>query len=260
MRRKAIVLLAFALFAAPLIGCHGGKRSTYDPKFAESFFPLEPNSLWTYRITSKSQHQTYVVTDQVVGERYIPALNLTGAVVQEYYNMDRGGTRPLVYFIKDGYRSRLSGLNYSKEAIEAPAWGRSEESEFLPLRVFPDLSWTSKTLPFGHLAGSFDIAQAHRSFFQDYDVVVPAGSFSGCMRIESRALYEGGAYSSPRNKNLSLTYEDYYAPNVGLIKTVALEGSAEGSEVERVELLKFKIESQGKGFVKSSAPDQETAR
>jgi hypothetical protein len=39
-------------------------------------------------------------------------------------------------------------------------------------------------------------------------------------------------------------YEDYYAPNVGLIKTVALEGIADGSEVERVELLKFKIQSR----------------
>jgi hypothetical protein len=244
MQLRASMLLVFALFATPLFGCYGGKRATYDPKFAESFFPLEPNSLWTYRITSKSQRQTYVVTDQVVGERYIPSLNLTGQVVEEYYNMDRGGTRPLVYFIKDGYLSRLSGLNYSKQEIEAPAWGRSEESEFLPQHVFPDLSWTSKTLPFGHLAGSFDIAQAHRSFFQADDVVVPAGSFAGCIRIESRALYEGGAYSSPRNKNLSLMYEDYYAPNVGLIKTVALEGSADGSEVERVELLKFKIQSR----------------
>jgi hypothetical protein len=260
MRLRATTLLVFALFAAPLSACHGGKRATYDPKFAESFFPLEPNSLWTYRITSKSQHQTYVVTDQVVGEKYIPSLNLTGQVVQEYYNMDRGGTRPLVYFTKNGYLSRLSGLNYSKADIEAPAWGRSEESEFLPQHVFPDLSWTSKTLPFGHLAGSFDIAQVHRSFFQAYDVVVPAGSFSGCIRIESRALYEGGAYATPRNRNLSLVYEDYYAPNVGLIKTVALEGSAEGSEVERVELLKFKIEFQSKGFVKSSRQDQGTTR
>ncbi|MBV8453144.1 MAG: hypothetical protein JOZ29_12875 [Deltaproteobacteria bacterium] len=40
-------------------------------------------------------------------------------------------------------------------------------------------------------------------------------------------------------KPVSLIYEDYYAPHVGLVKTLALEGNIYGHEVERVELIRF---------------------
>jgi hypothetical protein len=58
------------------------------------------------------------------------------------------------------------------------------------------------------------------------------------MRIETEALYEGGSYAKV-GKPLRLIYEDYYAPNVGLIKTLALEGTIRGPEVERVELMRY---------------------
>ena len=42
-------------------------------------------------------------------------------------------------------------------------------------------------------------------------------------------------------KPSKLTYEDWYAPNVGLIKTITYEGDAGGPEMERVELIHFKL-------------------
>jgi len=237
MLRKIIALLACLTLSAPILGCQG-KRAQFNPGLAHDFFPLAPESVWTYRVNSKSQHNTYVVTDKAVGERYVPSLNITGEVVEEYYNMDRGGTRPIVYITKNGYWTRLSGLDYSKEDIEAPAWGRSEEGEFMPATLMPGINWKSQIFPFGHMPGSFDIRQLHHTFFESADVVVPAGHFAGCMRIETEALYEGGSYAK-MGKPLRLLYEDYYAPHVGLIKTLALEGSMHGSEVERVELIRF---------------------
>jgi hypothetical protein len=237
MLRKIIALLACLTLSAPILGCQG-KPAQFNPGLAHDFFPLAPESVWTYRVNSKSQHNTYVVTDKAVGERYVPSLNITGEVVEEYYNMDRGGTRPIVYITKNGYWTRLSGLDYSKEDIEAPAWGRSEEGEFMPATLMPGINWKSQIFPFGHMPGSFDIRQLHHTFFESGDVVVPAGHFAGCMRIETEALYEGGSYAK-MGKPLRLLYEDYYAPHVGLIKTLALEGSMHGSEVERVELIRF---------------------
>jgi hypothetical protein len=237
MFRKTIALAVWLIFSVPLFGCHG-KTVQFDPGLARDFFPLTPDSVWTYRVNSKSQRDTYVVTDKAVGEKYVPSLNLTGEVVEEYYNMDRGGTRPIVYITKNGYWTRLSGLDYSKEDIEAPAWGRSEEGEFMPAIVTPGINWQSQIFPFGHMPGSFDIRQQHHTFFEPADVVVPAGHFTGCMRIETEALYEGGSYAK-LGKPLRLVYEDYYAPHVGLVKTMALEGTVRGPEVERVELLRF---------------------
>ena len=42
-----------------------------------------------------------------------------------------------------------------------------------------------------------------------------------------------------QKKVLSLTYLDWYAPNVGLVMTVAYEGVKKDHEIERVELTHF---------------------
>ena len=237
MRRLTTLALACTLLI-PLAGCERNTASsTFNPALAGDFFPLAPTTVWTYQIKSKSQQNTYVVTDKVIGIKYVPSLNVTGSVVEEYYNLDRGGVRPIIYVMKDGYLTRLSGLDYKKQDIQAPAWGRSEEGSFMPERLLPDLTWKSTMFPFGHMSGAFDINQTHRTFFESDAVVVPAGHFPGCIRIETRALYEGGTYA---NKGPTrLTYEDWYAPRVGLIKTVAFEGDASGPETERVELLRY---------------------
>jgi hypothetical protein len=237
MYLRTLALLTSLALAATLLGCQS-KTAQFDPALARDFFPLTPDSVWTYRVKSKSQRSTYVVTDKAVGQKYVPSLNITGQVVEEYYDLDRGGTRPIVYVTKDGYWSRLSGLDYAKEDIQAPAWGRSEEGDFMPAVLTPGFNWNSQIFPFGHMPGAFDIRQNHQTFFEPADVVVPAGHFSGCMRIETDAQYEGGSYAK-LGKPVRLVYEDYYAAHVGLIKTLALEGSSRGSEVERVELIRF---------------------
>lgn len=201
-----------------------------------NFFPLGPNTVWTYKIDSKSQRANYVVTDRVVGSQYVPALGITGQVVQEFYNLDRAGLRPIVYQDTGGYLTRLSGLDYAANQIKAPAWGRSEERNFIPEHLTPNLAWSNILFPYGKLPGGFDITQAHKSFMEPAEVVVPAGHFRNCIRIETIAHYEGGQYAKQK---LTLTYEDWYAPNVGLVRTVAYQDSADGPEMERVELMRF---------------------
>jgi len=238
-RRTARLITALLLLTVPLAGCEG-KKASFNPASAGDFFPLKPDSVWTYQVHSKSQQTTYVVTDRALGEKYVPSLNITGQVVEEYYNLDRGGTRPIVYVVQNGYLTRLSGLEYSKLNIQAPVWGRSEEGAFIPARLTPDMNWNSQAFPFGHMTGAFDINQKHRSYFEAEDVVVPAGRFSGCIRIETDAVYEGGQYAKV-NSPTRLAYRDWYAPHVGLIKTVALEGDASGPEMERVELTRYTV-------------------
>jgi hypothetical protein len=260
MKHKLALLLALTVSAAPLIGCQGEKKAAvFDPHLAGQFFPLQPQAEWTYRVTSKSQHNTYAITDTVIGEKYVPSLNVSGEVVSEYYDMDRGGIRPIVYVSKDGYFDRLSGLDYSKDDpkqdIVAPAWGRSEDGNFLPQQLSPNLNWDSKSFPFGHVQGAFDIKQNHKTFLEADEVVVPAGHFADAIRVETTAQFEGGEYAK-KGQPSKLTYEDWYAPKVGLIKTITHEGDATGPEMERVELLLFKpaaSASQGSSSA-SSAP------
>ena len=58
------------------------------------------------------------------------------------------------------------------------------------------------------------------------------------MRIDSLATYEGGSFAA-KGKPANLLYRDWYAPNVGLVKTEVLEGGERGQQMELVELLKF---------------------
>jgi len=232
------VAIASALVAVMVTAtaCKSGGEWKADP--SADFFPLKTNMVWTYRVNSKSQRANYAVTDRVIGSQYVPALNLTGLVVAEFYNLDRAGLRPIVYLDQGGYLTRLSGLDYAENQIKAPAWGRSEEANFLPEHLTPDREWKNTLFPYGKLPGSFDVTQSHKSFMEPADVIVPAGDFKNCIRIETQAHYEGGAYAQQK-QNLNLTYEDWYAPNVGLVRTVAYQGGPNGPEMERVELVRF---------------------
>jgi hypothetical protein len=266
MRHKLALLLAVTVSAAPLIGCQGEKKAmVFDPHLAGQFFPLPPQAEWTYRVKSQSQQSTYAITDTVVGEKYVPSLNVTGEVVSEYYDMDRGGTRPIIYVSDKGYFDRLSGLDYSQDSsrqdIVAPAWGRSEDGNFLPQQLSPNLSWNSKSFPFGHVEGAFDIKQTHKTFLETDDVIVPAGHFANCIRVETLAQFEGGQYAK-KDKPSRLTYEDWYAPKVGLIKTITYEGDVNGHEMERVELIRFKLpaNASAKGPSVPQAPMSSSAQ
>jgi hypothetical protein len=228
--------MAFVVTIAALTmsACH--RPWVQDP--SSVFFPLKPHMMWMYSIQSKSQQATYTLTDMVDGPQFVPALKLTGQVVKEFYKLDRAGLRPVIYYEKDGYLTRLSGLDYDHDKIKAPVWGRSEELNFIPEKLTPDQSWSNKLFPYGKLPGSFDIVQSHQSFMERNTVAVPAGHFDGCIRIHTEALYEGGPYSDQK-ETLKLVYEDWYAPNVGLIRTIAYQGEVGGPEIERVELVRF---------------------
>lgn len=232
-KRIGFALIVF--LAAGSLACNQKPAATFRPA---DFFPLRPNMAWTYRVISQSQQTRYVVTDEVLGSEYIPSLELTGYVVQEYYDLDRGGLRPIVYYRKDGYLTRLSGLDYEMRAINSPRWGRSEELNFLPQQLGPNEAWDNTLFPYGRMPGSFNITQSHKTFFDPGEIAVPAGKFRGCIRIETTAEYHGGMYDQQK-KVLSLTYLDWYAPNVGLVMTVAYEGVKREHEIERVELTHF---------------------
>jgi hypothetical protein len=99
---------------------------------AREFFPLTPDSVWTYRVNSKSQHSTYVVTDKAVGEKYVPSLNITGEVVEEYYNMDRGGTRPIYTSPKMAIGPASPALTIQRTILKRQLGGAPKKASSCP--------------------------------------------------------------------------------------------------------------------------------
>jgi hypothetical protein len=137
----------------------------------------------------------------------------------------------MLYVTEGGYINRVS--------VDGPTWIRFEEKKFLPQLLKPHLTWSNSFFPFGHLreALAFHVVQHHRTFLESGDVVVPAGRFSGCIRIETEAEYQRNIPQSA--PSLRLRYIDWYAANVGLVRTVVLKSGFFNSEVARVELLSF---------------------
>ena len=249
--KRALLAFAVVFMGIGAFACSGHWNS--NP--SAIFFPLKPHMMWMYRVQSKSQRANYTVTDMVIGAQYVPALKLTGEVVQEFLNFDRAGLRPIVYTEKDGYLTRLSGLDYVEHQIRGPAWGRSIEEDFLPERLMPDQAWDNKLFPYGKLPGAFSVVQSHKSFRETSEISVPAGRYKDCIRIETLATYVGGPYEREK-QTLKLAYRDWYAPNVGLIKTVAYQGGADGPEMDMVELIKFDSGARANAAQPQNAPDK----
>ena len=225
--------LSTAPVIAPITGCRN--NASFDPASAGTFFPLHRGSSWTYRIVDKSQAVTEIVTDRALGAGHIDKLKAAGEAVLESANIN-GGDREstFLYVMEDGYLSRVS-------SVGVPAWA-SYERRFLPQYLRPGLTWTNTLFPFGRFPAAFHVTQTHRTFLEAGDVVVPAGRFSGCIRIETDAVY-----GPPRKDGvLHLKYVDWYAPNVGLVKTRVLKSRwFSDSEVARLELLTFADSSTG---------------
>src|ERR1700680_1684708 len=91
----ALSFLSLIFLAA---GCYRAKEQPFRQPQAD-FFPLAAHSTWTYSVNDRSQVRPFTIMDTVVGQRYIPALNLTGTLVEEYCTLDRAELdTPLIFF------------------------------------------------------------------------------------------------------------------------------------------------------------------
>ncbi len=235
MKRSYVVSSILVLLL--LVGAIGDMfyhRAGRTPQLA--FFPLAPGSTWTYLVKSESQQQNYTLTDRVVGERFVDKLHRNCEVVDEYYELDRGGIRPVLYYANQGYLNRLSGLEYVGKRIEFPPFTLSIEHQFLPIDLQPSQKWKGPIYPFGDMPKAPTVSQSHQSFAESNDVITQAGHFKACVRIETVARFSGGAYEQP----LLLNYLEWYAPGVGMVKTLAKKGGFDGEVVESVELISFR--------------------
>jgi hypothetical protein len=222
MRSKIILLSALRIAALQFCSCQG---KSFDPTLAGDFFPLRPGLSWTYRIIDSSHGTTHILTDRVLG--------WTGAQsseVESEYSGPSGVLKSSIsYIVEHGYFTRQSTINNRPGTVLA-------ERAFLPQLLKPNLSWSNSLVPFVEEPDLFHVRQTHQTFFDTTIIEVPAGSFSGCIRIETLALYQSSFEANP---SLRLKYVDWYAPHIGLIKTVVEQTGLFGSEVARIELLRF---------------------
>jgi hypothetical protein len=228
MKARNWILFALALTAGQLMSCQ--REARFRPELAGSFFPLHPGLTWTYRIVNQSQGVSETLKDQVASKPRVVNPKAAGQVESKYAGSSSTGKSTMLYLIEGGYITRVS-------TVGEPAWVVFEENRFLPQFLKPGLTWSNSLFPFGELPRAFHAVQNHHSFLESSEVVVPAGHFSGCIRIETETQYKDA--DSQDSESRSLRYIDWYAPNVGLVKTQVMQSGFFGSEIAHVELLNF---------------------
>jgi hypothetical protein len=200
---------------------------------------------WIYQVTYPNGARE-TITDRVVKSDQIDSLRGTALVVSDYSGLD--GSRAVradlptsypdeltevetSYVLEGGYVSHITSLGGASGI-------RFEEGSFLPEYLWPDRAWSSTLSPFG--LGTLKINQNHQSFLEADEVVTPAGRFLGCIRIETEASYESPAgLGDKAGTSDKRFFTDWYAPDVGLVKTLVLSGAQDGREMTRIQLVRF---------------------
>jgi len=223
---------------------------------AVDFFPLHADDTWVYAVDRPLRNLHTRMTVRVRGERYVQSLRRRCRLVDESYAGndkeieapgDKPEIHPVAYYRENGFLYRALSLEYHGDELRDVGLGSGEE-RFLPDALVRDAAWDSLIAAYSLGGGSgYDVRQSHRAVSESGVVEVPAGRFSGCIRVDTVAVHGGKREGRYDSNAVVLYYSDWYAPNVGLIRTIESnrpDASApeSGPPLARIELLAYDVE------------------
>lgn len=230
--------------AAACSGLPAPPRATapVEPVPVARFFPLIEGSRWVYRIRSFVRNHTYRAEVRVLGREHVASVGREGVtVVERFYGTGPGiveEPEPVLYYFREGFLERVY-LTY-QAGKPVPIGFGSEETKFLPETLAPGRKWESNTIAF-RLGDDFgySVVHGHEVAFEPETVTVPAGSFDGCVRIDTHSDHGPGA--GGQGQDLVFWYQDWYAPGVGLVQTRQWSDEARSRERTRIELVEYEM-------------------
>lgn len=219
-----------------------------------NFFPLHADDTWVYEVFRPLRNQRTRMTVRVRGERYITALRRRCRLVDESYADADAGVGfppapaskpeiyPIAYYSENGFLYRALSLEYRDNELHEVGLGSGEE-RFLPDGLAGESSWDSVTTAYDLGNGSgYGVRQMHRAIVEARVVDVPAGHFRGCVRVDTVALHSGRRDGEYDSDPIILYYSDWYAPNVGLVRTTQSNRPDGAALVSQIELLAYDVE------------------
>jgi hypothetical protein len=223
--KMANALVAVAALAAAAGGCTRARGGL------AYYFPLKSGMVWTFRFSGSTGATGELATTnqaprQVFGFNATPQRNTGGDKTYiEFYADDGQGIRHVAIDESDGLESRLNDHSY-----------------VIKLPIAAGTSWREMDRTFD---GTVYDASTRIESVND-SVSVPAGTFSGCIRIRSTGLAstaKGTARAPGLNSGVRLvaggedvSVEDYYwlAPGVGPVKATHQESRGEGMTAQSI--------------------------
>jgi hypothetical protein len=193
------------------------------PSKAADYFPLKQGMIWTFRFAASGGANgklttTNLAPEKLYGHTVVPQENTGGAsAYREYYMDDGTGIRDVAIENAQGLSSRMDDHAYVIKA---------------PVRIGTAWREVARTLD----GSTFDAKTTIESTSDK--VSVPAGTFSGCVRVRSTGTASPVKHVSMgrRVSEGEIRVEEYYwlTPAVGPVKAVHQETAGEGAMARSV--------------------------
>jgi hypothetical protein len=241
-------------FTAYLASASGTGQTSDGPGDLGNYLPFDLNNTWRYQGQKRVGGGTGVAFSNTrrVGGTQLVGSGITAQVLIES-NHSNSGREELDYFVKT-----TEGIVY---------WGNNDTTDSITPRVIPYLD---KRFPL-HLGRTVDVVdRTGVDLGSDLDgdgktenldiliqtngnslerVIVPAGTFEDCIKLESHASITLTLSASKRTLTSTGDLTEWLAPRVGLVKQVSVTNPPDGSPVETVEeeLAEFIFDKEGQG-------------
>ena len=225
MHAPGLTMLGIALAA----GCGLVGRAPAD---SASYFPMEADRVWEYRLHDRPRRSDWPVAVRSRGPRFVRALGRVATIFEEAYG---DHVVPVAFYLAEGFLQTDIGIGYDGGRRMAVLPVGAQPMRLLPIPPSLGASWTySEEIfgPAGDVPATFRIRWAG-----DVEAVeaveVPAGTFRDCLRVVSVARH----LLDESERSVEYRYVDWYAPDVGLVKS---EFSAVGDAevITRLELVR----------------------
>lgn len=208
-----------------------------------AYFPLHTDDTWVYEIapTSGGEHSRLTVHSR--GDQFVGPLRKRAHVMEERYasatSSAPGEPYLLAYYQDQGYMHRAMSLEYRGQEIVELGLHASEE-RFLPARLDERSQWNGTTTAYDTPGGSGYAVEQHHAAAPEPDAVeVPAGRFAGCIRVDTVAVQQMREDGRGRGQATVLYYRDWYAPNVGLVRSSLSSQADHGAVLAETTLISF---------------------
>ncbi len=247
---SAVIGLLAGLLSVGDIGCERSDRQRPAP----DFFPLHADDSWVYEVLRPVRNERTRMTVRVRDERYIPSLGRRCRLVDETYAIEgllgslsgretppRVEMHPVAYYRKDGFLYRSMSFDYRGQELLDTGIGSVDE-RFLPDGLGHGIAWESSTTAYDLGGGiDFGVGQTHWTASTAESVDVPAGRFGGCVRVDTVALHGSHRRDKGQELPVVLYYTDWYAPDVGLVRSQQSDQPGGGTPAVLIELLSYHV-------------------
>ena len=207
-----------------LVGGTACERSV-DPA---RWFPLDEGLTWRYRTELPQRKQTVDSVYRVLGRRSMTEVGLhgrrekhtarEGIAVEEHrstYPTMWSGPNEIelsIWMTEGEWRNRVYTQFDGGELVPQAGF---EDRHVLPVELRAGFAWESETLIVGQKPGE-GYVHHHRLERETEPVVVPAGTFRECLRVDTESVLRR---ESPGKAEIVYVYREWYAPDVGLVRS-----------------------------------------